>query len=219
MARTSSVVSSGRGKRWLYLFLGGVVLLLVGLASLVWPRVVVHVTPRYEVAQVVVPLKVDLDVTEPVISSLVVPGKLVTSGSTLLGEAVYTINVPRDQQVAVRQGAVQDIVDHALVQVVGEGQLERPGARGLTWGKVVVGRSGRLFTVQLTVHTQVYRDFPFGDWQKHLAGLPMADAQGWLKDELGVGEVTIQVYPSFLANVSKKMPNNPQAIAFTLDTK
>jgi hypothetical protein len=194
----------------------------MGLASLVWPRVTIHVTPAYELVHVMVPIKIDLDVSEPVLASSVLPGQLLAAGGKLSSAELkrsYFIDLSRGEKLSVARTHVQQLVDAAVRQVAGEDYASRPGTQNLVWQPVTPGRSGRLYTCPLAVEQQVYRIFPLAEWHARLAGLSLVEAKRWLVAEEGVAAVSIDLYPAFLAKISQKLPKNVKSITFSLDTK
>jgi hypothetical protein len=194
------------------------VLLLVGLAGVVWPRAVVRVTPVFEATHISVPVNIDLEVAEPVLVSSVLPGKLASAGEKET-DTTYLVDVVGGQRLVVSRKDAQSLVYHVLLQAVGEGMAEVTGARTVAWGAAAAARSGHVFRVVMTVNTSVYRDFPLNEWRNHIAGLSRSEAEAWLRSELGVKSAVIELYPSFLAKISQKVPGNQNSITFSLDTK
>ncbi len=217
---TAAIVSSQRGRRSLYVFLLAVVALLIGLGSVVWPRVTIHLIPKLELVRVPVPVKIDLDLAEPVFSSGIVPGQLVlqaAAGTPPNLTSSYVAQVPGGRLI-VERSLVDQLVDSALAQAAGAERVPRPGSKTLTWAAPTHGASGRSYTWPLVAQAYFYRQFPLTSWQQHLAGLPVPQARDWLRAQVGVGLVRIDFLPHFFANLSQKIPKNPSNLSFSLDT-
>lgn len=215
-----AVPASKRGKFWLYVFLVAVFLLFINLSTLVWPRVRVVVKPEFESVKINVPIKVDLDLKEPNFNTGILPGQFITSFSqaaelTNPGFRFYKLN--NNKKVVVDEDLINRLIDNSLRQKVGENRIMRQGTFYIDWQNPIENRSGRSFIVTANIQAQFYPLFPFVEWQNRLVGKSVVDIEKWVKQQPGVASVLVQLYPSFFAKISQKVPSNPSAITIILD--
>lgn len=195
-----------------------VVGLAVGTSFLVWPLVNIVVTPKLENLTVKGSVKVDMDVSKSLVDSGVIAGKIIGTGNTVtevlkgirtvrLGNAVVTY-VGSEADAAVAATAAKAAGDEYVVrQPFGE----------ISWSVPQAALSGRLTTIPFTVQVERYRRFPVADWRSQLKGMSLTEARDWLNKQAGVASALVEIYPSFFANFSGKLPHNDSAIRLSLD--
>lgn len=215
-----TVPASKKGKRWLYVFLAAIFLLLISLSTLVWPRVRVVVKPEFELVKINLPIKVDLDLKEPNFNIGVIPGQFITSfnqEAELTNPGFRFYKLSNNKKVIVDEDLINRLIDSSLRQKVGENRIIHQETLDISWQNPIENRSGRSFIVTATIQAQFYQLFPFVEWQNRLAGKSIIDIEKWVKQQPGVASVLVELYPSFFAKISQKVPSNPSAITITLD--
>lgn len=194
--------------------------LTTGVGAYILPIVTVTVVPELSPLSSHITLKVDLDAADFSLSTGVVPGRVLIIGEDVsalerLGWEVVTTE--QTSLVFQTSGLVQ-IATTALEQQAGSDLILLPGSLSVTRGEPALSASGRVMSLPVAAQVQARRPIPVAAWRKTVLGMPTEEARDWLASQPGVVEVLLVYTPHFFAKVSQKLPTNPFALRFRLDT-
>lgn len=209
------VPSSRRSRWWLSVFYVVLVVLVAGVLLTIWPRYRVTITPLFDQFTVTVPVKVDLNVTEVISGSNIVPGQLVDNAVSAAGGR-RVIGTTKAGRVMVSDSDVDSLLQRALQQAAGGNEVLVENTFSTLWQPVKTS-SASTITVPVSASGKFRNRFHTADWPQHLAGLSVKNAIEWLTEQPGVAKATIEVYPSFFANISQKLPKDPNRLTWLLD--
>ncbi|MBI5466259.1 MAG: hypothetical protein HY974_03145 [Candidatus Kerfeldbacteria bacterium] len=217
--RVAAVPASQRGRRWLYIFWGVCLTLLSGLALFIFPLVQVTIIPELESVTVTPTLRIDLDLTNPLPEAGVIPGRqLDINGSQDKSEDFDSRSIRVGDKLIIFS---KNQADQALAYALNKGinSEYQMLAESLTTvsGQAQKLPSGRSFSLPFTISVQIYRRFPVTEWLGYLPGLNLAEAEAKLVQYRGVKQARVELYPSFFARLTNKLPSSPSAYRFTLD--
>lgn len=215
VSRAVWVHSSRGGKYWLYLFLLLVLLALVGALSIVWPIVTVELIPKTETIALEIPLKLDLDITQPNQAARLVPG-YTQSGLPQTHVELVEYATPAGAVFADR-ALVTAIAETALAEATGDSRQAVPGTLRLVPGQASVGPGGRSFQFKLKAEWEVYPNLALQTLAREIAGHSFKQGLAFLRAEPGVSDVRISVFPLFFANLSQKFPKQASRLNLRLD--
>jgi len=208
------------GRRWLYIFLIGAVVLIGGIAYLIWPIVDIVVTPKIDHIQRNFNLKLDLDVTAGIPQSGIVSVRRLQVGeqvNNLEDSGLLALTTNRGYNLVVVKKDLENTWQYALNSSLSPNDKIIAGSNKLSYKLATVMPSGKSFTLPVFIEADTYRQFPVKYWKEQLVGKNKEQAINWLNIQPGVEKIKINYYPYFFSNISQKFPSNTSAIRVALD--
>jgi len=208
------------GRRGLYIFLFGALILIGGISYLIWPIVDIVVTPKIDHIQRNFSLKLDLDVSTTITQSGIVPVRYLKPGenlSSLESLGLLAITTNKSDTLLVVKKDLESTWQYALDSSLSPNDNIISNNTKINYKPATVMPSGKSFTLPVMIEVDIYRQFPVKYWKEQLVGKTKDQALNWLNLQPGVDKVKINYYPYFFANISQKFPSNPSALRFTLD--
>jgi len=217
---THSLRATRQSWRVVLVFVVVAILLMVGIAWKAWPIAVVEIKPTIAPIQGTTELNVDLDITEPSLATVTIPGRWLAIGKdrNQLAAEEFLVRVVDGHSIVFSAADLQAAVTASLMRLSAADSVILLKTVDINEGQWEAAVSGRSFHSSITATAQAYQDLPFKIWTSELAGISKDEAEEILRSKPGVDKVTIMFYPSFFPNPSQKLPREESAIRFTLDT-
>lgn len=209
-----------RGSRVLItLFVVCGLFLLIGILSKVWPIVKITIRPNIMNLASQLDIKIDLDTksSQPVTRSI--PGRIKQLGEddNLLIQQNLLVKTVNGVSIVFSKDDLVLIGKQSLAKIIPPGSVILADTMSIGDGYWTMSDSGRVFYGNFDVNISYYQELPLSNWVEEIIGIDKDEAVSILSKKAGVAGVDMVVYPSFLANFSKKLPKSKSGIRLTLD--
>ncbi len=216
---TSHVKATRRSRVLITLFVLCVVSLLFSIIFKVWPIVTITIKPEITSLGNQLDLKVDLDSRAPLISTNTIPGRIKELGEddNQLAEQKFLVRTINGVSIVFSKDDLIIVAKQLLLKHAPPDSVILTSSISIDEGKWTASEAGRVFHGSLYLVAKYYQDPPLANWSEEIIGLDKEAAVALLSEKTGVADVQIDIYPSFLANLSKKIPNSKDDVRLTLD--
>lgn len=217
---TQFLPSTKKSRGVVYVFITVVIFLLLGLSFKIWPITNIVIRPSILFYEDNVRINISLDILEPSLSTLTIPGRILTIGedSNVLEQQHFLIRKIGGTSVVFSENDLIEVVIQSAKQTLSSDVKILYNSIDISDGYWSGTNSEKLYQGELEVAVGYYYEFPIDNWKQEIIGLTKNEALAVLQPKLGVDKVEITFVPSFMANISQKISSRGQTVKFTLDT-
>ncbi|MFH1111625.1 MAG: hypothetical protein V1712_00975 [Patescibacteria group bacterium] len=219
LIKSKQVFANQRNRLWVMMFILITACLLAGVVYLILPNVEFIITPHIQNIALIIPIKIDLDLNEPIYNLNAISGRLLKINEVphqLEQQGYKILNIGRSSVVYSSKDYNQLIIN-SIQKSIPQGWVAININYGWPEADWQMSSSGRQINAILKFDTQIMPDFPYSVWKEHLAGKSISEAVSWLKLRPGVSKVRFVYFSFFLAEISQKVPRLTSRIKFSLD--
>ncbi len=213
------IIANKKNRFWLTIFSLISLSILLGVLYLVLPKVEFIITPQKQNISLAIPVKINLETSESFFNLSVIPGKVLAAGESLAKveqQGNRIINVG-GMTITYKLNEYRELVIFNIQKNVPQGWVVLDPESNWPEAEWQISESGKQVDTMLEFDKQIIQNFPWTSWQEKIVNLPLTKAVEWLSAKPGIQAVDFIYYPSFLANISKKVPRFLSRIKFSLD--
>lgn len=217
---TQFLQSTKKSRAGVYIFIAGVLMVLLGVSFKIWPITEVTITPSVLFYEDEVSVNISLDLFDPSPATMTIPGRLLTIGEDVnyLIQQGYLVKKIEGTAIVFLEQDLQNMVVESAKRILSDSITVLYDNIDISDGYWNSTESKTLYQGKMEVAVAYYYDFPIDKWRQELVGLKKSEALQILQSKPGVGKVRIEFYPIIMANISQIISSRGQAVRFTLDT-
>ncbi|MFA4937326.1 MAG: hypothetical protein WC575_03505 [Patescibacteria group bacterium] len=213
------IFANKENRLWVGIFILISVGILIGVLYLIVPSIEFIITPQQQSIYLEIPVKIDLQATEPFLNLNVIPGRILS-----VDESVLKIEQQGNQIISVAGKTIvysvnyyQQLVSYNIQKNIPQGWIVIDLEGGWPEAQWQSSESNIRINAVLKFDKQIIQDLPFDVWKEKIANSALIEAKTWLESRSGVEQIKYIFFPDFLTNISNKVPRFTSRIKFSLD--